>query len=195
MMRRLTPLSLPLALSLTLALAACQGTDTRTTPLPRAYPRIEMPAAAYETAATDTLPVALSLNAGARAQVAPRQGGWWIDVTYPTFREGRLYLSLLPVADGSLEEMTANRLERVSLNLGGARAERADITSAGGWEGMMIVSREALSTPVQILATGRGYMLTGALHLDLPADTPLDSVSPAIDAIERDMTHLLQELR
>lgn len=188
-------MKIALLLSLMLCMGACTGADTHPTPLPRAYPRIEMPPATYDSMATDSLPVPLSLNSGAQTSVTSREGGWWIDVTYPPFREGHLYLSLITVPDGRLEEMTANRLERIGLNLGGARAERADITSAGDWDGTLIVSREALSTPVQILATGRGFMLTGALHLDMPADTPLDSISPAIDAIERDMTHLLRQLR
>lgn len=177
-----------------LLLCSCGSGDggRHAAPLPQAFPRIGMPGPEYTVA--DTLMHPLTVNASALLTAVRRDGGEWIDIAYPQFGQGRVYLTINNVAPGREEEMLANRTERMALNTGGMPGELTELTSRGGWHCSMLLTRGSVTTPVQVLASGPGMMLSGALHLSVPQTTPPDSVSPVVDAVARDMMEMLKSL-
>ncbi|MCM1076706.1 MAG: hypothetical protein NC411_05035 [Bacteroides sp.] len=164
-------------------------------PKPEAWPRIEVPAEVY---VADTVgDVELRLNAVARSMIRSNGGeGVWIDVTYPGFGDARLYLTVLSVnSDARLDEVVANRRERMELNSGGAVTELTELTSDGGWSGELAVTRSSLTTPVQMLAYDGRHIVTGVFYLNLPVGASADSVAPIVGAVSRDLVHTLKHLR
>ena len=83
----------------------------------------------------------------------------------------------------------------MELNTGGAVTELTELTSDGGWEGLLAVTRSSLTTPVQLLAHDGNKVLSGVLYFNFPADTPADSVAPIVKTVRRDMIHALKHLR
>jgi hypothetical protein len=143
--------------------------------------------------------VTLRVNEGAGVNVSSRDGAEWVDIRYKgVWGEPGVYLTVTCAQSGEVDEVMANRRERMALNLGGQRYELIELTSAGGWECMMAVARGSLTTPVQILARKDGRVISGALVLTLPdadgvAPDPV-AFAPVVDAVERDMLTLLKSL-
>lgn len=195
-----------------LLIVACRHTSTadRPVPKPEGYPRIEIPASLYTL--TDISGIALHLNTAAIVSRRPSSASessavdslvvptattsaTWLDVTYPTFPGSRIYLTLLPIATPSeMDAALANRIERMQLNTGGNPTELIELTSDGGWQCQMAVTRSSLTTPIQILARGDRRLLSGALYLDYPPETQPDSVAPIVDTVRRDLIHALKHL-
>lgn len=179
--------------ALLIVLAGCRERDTRHhAPLPRAYPRIQMPDSTFR--AIDSTAVPIVVNAGASVSVDRRPGGEWIDITYPGFPDGRVYLTLSRVGHEAIEAAVDNRLQRMALNAGSLPGRQTRLVSQGGWEAMMLVTPASISTPVQVLASGPGIMLSGVFHISVPPSTPPDSVAPVVKAVERDMLTMLRSL-
>lgn len=177
-----------------LLLAACSGGHQTPTPKPEAYPRIEMPDSVFRTVSVNGTDIAV--NSGAVAKIEEKENGdSWITVTYPSFGNVTLYLTLSNATpEEPAESILANRRERMSLNLSGAESLLTTLVSTGGWECEMLSSRSSLSTPVQILASKDGKVMSGTMYLHISHTTPADSVSPVIDAVERDMLTMLKAL-
>lgn len=187
--------------SLLIGMAGCGGGsgDSRVAvPRPEAYPRVVMPDSSYVD-----LPMAggvtLRVNEGAGVNVSSRDGAEWVDIRYKgVWGDPGVYLTVTCAQSCEVDEVMANRRERMALNLGGQRYELTELTSAGGWECMMAVARGSLTTPVQILARKDGRVISGALVLTLPdadgvAPDPV-AFAPVVDAVERDMLTLLKSL-
>lgn len=191
----------------------------RPVPKPEGHPRIETPAPLYTL--TDISGIALHLPTAAlvspRPSSAPESttldsladptatpstadptatpSSTWLDVTYPTFPGSRIYLTLLTVATPTeMDAAIANRIERMQLNTGGNPTELIELTSDGGWQCQMAVTRSSLTTPIQILARSDRRLLTGALYLDYPPETQPDSVAPIVATVRRDLIHTLKHL-
>lgn len=204
-----------------LLIVACRHTSTadRPVPKPEGHPRIEIPAPLYTL--TDISGIALHLNTAALVSLRPSSASesspldtaavptaapstadptatpssTWLDVTYPTFPGSRIYLTLLHVATPSeMDAALANRIERMQLNTGGSPTELIELTSDGGWQCQMAVTRSSLTTPIQILARSDSRLLSGALYLDYPPETQPDSVAPIVDTVRRDLIHTLKHL-
>lgn len=158
-------------------------------PRPEAYPRMALPDSTYTLMEVNG--VEFAVNEGAEVAV----DGGWVTLTYSGVPEASVYLSVLKAADDSLPAMLANRRERMSLNLSGARAEMLEMVNPEGWQGEMVTSREAYSTPVQILAFRPGALVSGALYLQLPPTVTADSIAPVIETGRRDMLTLLKSLK
>ncbi|MCM1522272.1 MAG: hypothetical protein NC039_06430 [Muribaculaceae bacterium] len=187
-MRRFLPIVLGCLL-----LCACQGEGNRhAAPLPRAYPRIEMPDSEYVT--LDSLTIPLRVNAGAEVRMERRGDAEWLDITYPGFRDGNVYLSINKTTAETRDAVIDNRIERMSLNTAGEPGERIEFVSEGGWRCMMLMTRGSLTTPIHILAEEPGTVLSGVMYLHVPDTTPADSVAPAVDAVGRDMLTMLKSL-
>lgn len=188
------PASVLIASALLLS-GSCSTHDDRshTVPKPEAWPRIEMPAETFtQHEFGGTL---IELNSSATVSRQEKDGGIWVDVTYPTFNNARLYLTILtPTSEEALAEAIENRRERMELNTGGAVTELTELTSDGGWEGLLAVTRSSLTTPVQLIAHDGHRLLSGALYLNFPPGTPADSVAPIVKTMRRDMLHALKHI-
>lgn len=173
-------------------LTACGGRERHAVPLPEAYPRIEMPPALYTVA--DTLLTPLTINAAATVKAIDRDGSQWIDISYPGIDILRIYLTVSRFSNLDMPLAIDNRLERMTLNTGGAPGQRTTLTSDNGWDCLLLSTPSVTTTPVQLLATRPGLLLSATAHLSTGASTPPDSIAPIVEAVERDMLEMLKHL-
>lgn len=164
-------------------------------PVPRrtAYPRIEVPDSVYRT--VDTSAATLQINSAAADSTSAVDG--WVTVIYP-HRQATLYISVTRLDPATAATTIDNRIERLSMNTGGATT---DVTSLmlpddGGMEAMVLVTPAETPTPVQFLVTDRRtLMVSGTATIDGAADAPTDSLRPVIEMLRRDVTHLVKTLK
>ena len=190
------PLLISAILAWGVAASCTRGGDTsNAVPKPEGWPRIEIPQESYTI--NEINGVELAINSAANVETREnKDGGTWLDITYPTFGNTRLYLTLLTVdGEKELADVIANRSERMELNSGGAVTELTELTSKGGWDGRLAVTRSSLTTPVQMLAHDGRHVVTGVLYLNFPPATQPDSVAPIVTAVRRDLLHILKHLR
>lgn len=166
-------------------------------PRPEGYPRIALYEAVYRS---DSIgPVIFESNAGT-AVTERRQGAdgtGWLTLAYPRYG-ATLYLTASPATASTLGDIIDNRLERISLNIGGATTELTELTGKGGWHGRVTLTPSGSATPLQILATSpRGdCVVSGALFLERAATaTSPDSLAPALEAVRDDLIHAVNALR
>lgn len=187
---------LPSALALVVILNSCDG-GGRPVPRPEGYPRIALYEAVYRS---DSIgPVIFESNAGT-AVTERRQGAdgtGWLTLAYPRYG-ATLYLTASPATASTLGGIIDNRLERISLNIGGATTELTELTGKGGWHGRVTLTPSGSATPLQILATSpRGdCVVSGAFFLEGAATaTSPDSLAPALEAVRDDLIHAVNALR
>lgn len=186
---------MPSALAAAVFLCSCGG--GRPVPRPEGYPRIALYEAVYRN---DSIgPVIFESNAG--TAVAERRHGadgtGWLTLAYPRYG-AILYLTASPATASTLGGIIDNRLERISLNIGGATTELTELTGKGGWHGRVTLTPSGSATPLQILATSpRGdCVVSGALFLEGAATaTSPDSLAPALEAVRDDLIHAVNALR
>lgn len=163
-----------------LMLAGCgNGSEERPTPIPRprAYPRPRLYPAAYHE-----VPIGnLRLNINDSARIAePRSG--WLDIHYPAYGI-TVNATLTPVSPSSLPSVLANRHERIARDLDGVAAT---VEQSSGRT--LIISPAALRTPLHYLATDSAtYVLSAVAVADWPANAPLDSITPYVNAVAADL--------
>lgn len=181
-----------LLILLTLLLAACGNSNDDATPRRRAYPRIALYDSVY--AAVDSFPVHFEANSEAPRRM-PRQG--WLDIAYPRYG-ATIHLSAVSYTPDRLGDEVDARRERMSLNLYGMTAETRHLTSDdGSFEAVLLVSRDPIATPLQFLAVDTlGMLVSGAVYMPgIDANSSVDSIAPAVAAMERDIVHALKTLR
>ena len=83
----------------------------------------------------------------------------------------------------------------MELNSGGAMTELTELTSDGGWQCLLAMTRSSLTTPLQILAHDGKNVISGTLYFNFPPATSPDSISPIVDAVNRDLIHTLKHIR
>ena len=185
-------MKLPLICVITLAATcatACGGHDDTATPRRRAYQRIE--AYAPEYTAVDSLPVRLLVNSSATVS-RPRRD--WVNVSYPRYN-ATIFISVTEADSGNIDDVIANRIERIALNAGDVRVDALDIDN-GRFSSTLYDAPAAVAMPLQFVATdGKSLVVRASVFFD-NADriTSLDSVAPAVEAIRRDLTTALDSL-
>lgn len=187
---RLPVAILALPLLLCLGVASCRD-RSEGAPVPRryAYPRVEVP----DTAAVTYRIGGVEARLSAVAEVASERPEWLTAAYAPL--GATLYLATAPAPDeDAVAEALANRRRRVSLNLGGAQARTDRFTTPEGFDVELIVCREAVTTPVQFIATGRGKVVSGAFVL-YGSTEPADSLRPIVDILERETFAIARSLR
>lgn len=172
-------------------LTGCKGSPAADLPVPRqyAYPRIQVPEALYRQ---DTIgSVAVAVNASAVTD-SPEAG--WLTATYPGL-DAEIYFTLTPLTADNAESLIANRVERLSMNTGGAPTEVVETVNPNAWECTLLVTPSGSPTPVQFLAVEPGkWMLSGSAMIAGATSAPKDSIRPTVDMLRRDITHLLNTL-
>lgn len=186
-------------LALCLWLSSC-GDSTQehvATPRRTAYPRITLYDTIYRTA--PEMPLQLLVNAAAHLSTPATSGApgtTWLDVEYPAYK-ATLHLTLRSVEPGAADSEIERRIERMSLNLGDNAATQLSIPSASGKFSTIILSTTGRSlTPVQILSTGPGWIISGALqwHEQNTLSHAADSISPIVEAVTTDLIHTARAL-
>lgn len=178
--------------------------DADAVPRRRAYPRIELPDSAFTFIQTESngfslapsRSLSLAINNATEYAVHSKDGNasLFIDVDYPGLNAA-IYFTITPVDNTTLTSVIDNRLERVSLNLGGADAELLEFDSPAGFENKMFVSRADISTPVQFIATdGETTVISGTSFLKDASAANADSLAPVVNMLRRDILHTLKTL-
>lgn len=181
-----------LFLLLLAALSSCGDNGGETTPLRHGFPRVRIYDSIY--AAADSFPVHFEVNRQAGCRV-PRAG--WLDVAYPRYG-AVLHISALACSGDRLASELDKRRERMSLNIYGFSARTEHLTSAdSSFEAVMLVSHDAVSTPVQFVATdGQSVLVTGSAYMPgVRPESPADSIAPQVEALRRDVVHAIRQLR
>ncbi|MDE6117467.1 MAG: hypothetical protein K2G33_08180 [Duncaniella sp.] len=186
---------LPLIILAAMTTVSCHDNREKATPKPQAYHRISIPDSVYISYNTGTAD--LMVNADAVIADSIRQDGRWIDISYPHFPGAKIFLTLTSTTPSALPALIENRTERIRLNTSSATTEVTELTSVGGWSGTLFMTRNSLTTPLQILAYNPDHtgLLSGALYISpSPSATP-DSIAPIVSAVSHDLLTTLKNLK
>lgn len=170
----------------------CSGSNTSAPPTPpaplaEAYPRLALPT-------TDTIVVdthtGLGVNPSATvvAVSTADPGTKAITVTYPGTGV-HIYYTVRPVSADDMKAAIDNRLERMSLNLGGVPAQTEHTAPDSPSEGVLLTARSGVQTPVQLLVADADFVVSGTAFIDdARATTNYDSIRPIIEMLRDDMS-------
>lgn len=173
-----------------LSCIACSQRPDAPVPRPQAYPRIADPGQSYS--AIDGIPVRFETNTSA---VVSMPKSHWIDISYPSLN-ATLHISLTPADTSEIDNIIANRIQRIRLNLADrSTVENTEINSPQ-FRSVIFRSPDSRSTPLQFIATDdSAWVVSGVAFFDrIAPDAPVDSLSPAISYINRDLTRALSNL-
>ena len=185
-------------LSALLLAAGCSGGGDRdvSTPRPRAFHRIEIPAAEYDTAAVADGGVTLVTNSAAQVfKKRPDGPSTWFDIIYPTLGGATIYCSVTPVTEKTVAGIVENRLERMALNSGGYPGELLEFSTPAGYDCRILVTGAGTATPVQFLAVSTRDVVSGTLMVNVADGFQPDSIGPVVDCVTRDVETLLRSLK
>ncbi len=183
-----------LLIALAFAAAACGCSDRQATsavPRPTAYPRTVDPGTEY--VALDSIPVVLEVN---RSATVNRPAAGWIDIAYPDLGAA-IHLSIISTTPGEIDDIIANRTERIALNLADAAGAARDIAlRSDDFTSTLVVAPDARNTPLQFLSTdGSDWVISGAVFFkNVRPDASVDSLSQAVAYLRRDLEHTLTNL-
>ncbi len=180
-----------------MALAGGCDSDKHRQTLPRrdAYPRLEAYPAEYVRA---EVPIGFDVNASAQTKTERHaDGSYWLTSSYPRYG-ATMYCTFVPVE--SKKEVGAvvdNRLERMRLNVGEAPV-RTEQYSGDNYSFTLVSTRTPSATPLQFLvypSRGKGWVASGTVFFPgIRPGSSLDSIRPAIDALENDIRHSIYRL-
>lgn len=171
--------------------AACGRSPAGDIPVPRqhAYPRLSVPPAVYKADSVGKLPVMLN-EAVAISSESPD----WLTAEYKGLNT-RIFITFTNLDVDNADQLIANRIERLSMNTGGAPTEVTETLTPNGRECTLLVTPSGSPTPVQFIAVSPGqWMLSGSGMIDATPAAPSDSLRPVVDMLRRDILHLLTTL-
>lgn len=172
--------------------AGCSDRSNTSTPRRYAYPRIE----AYGDIRRDTSIAGVSMSINASSTAVPTTDTRWLTLSYPRYGT-TLHMSVATPADSAaMAHAIAGRLERISLNNGGAKVRTDTYTNAAGYDIRLVVAPEGTTTPVQFIAVSPegGTLVSGAAVLGGNL-TPADSIRPVIEHIEAEVFAITASLQ
>lgn len=173
---------------LTVVASACGEREENTMPRRRAYARVDTYPAEYRAVEVGGIPLEINTSTAA---ASPREG--WLDVRYPRYG-ATLHVAVARPDAAALDQAVANRRQRMSLNLGGATAEQTTL-AGDSYVCELLVSRDAVATPVQLLAVGADGTLVSGAAVIAGRTEPVDSLRPVVEALRDDALHLLMHLK
>lgn len=176
--------------------AGCKSDTSNPTPKPSAYHRIELPDSTFTT--LHILNVAMPINSATSTEKVSKDGSEWLTVGYPQFPGVKMYLTLTATDRTRFDELLRNRQERISLNVGSSTTEVTELTSDGGWNCALFVTKNSVTTPIQLLASNpsKTRLLSGAVHIERGSNlsvTP-DSIAPIVTTCARDLLTTLKHI-
>lgn len=177
--------------------SGCKG-DNSDVAIPRrhAYPRIELPQESYTNVNSGYKDVEIAVNDVATYVCRDADDGdtRFLDVDYPQFNS-TIFYTITPVEQSNIENVIANRLERIRLNLGDCDAELLEFNSEEGFENKVLVSRGEISTPVQFISTdGKDVVVSGVAFVKEASAATADSIAPIVEMLRRDIIQALKKL-
>lgn len=164
-------------------------TETAEVPRPKAYPRAGLYDSLYST--VDSLPLHLELNSQATVATERKNDGTlWVTASYPDYN-AKMYITLTPVDERTIDDVMSNRLRRMALNIGdNAEPEDFHLEAGSGFETTVLFTADPeVPTPIQFLSTdGRQWVVSGTAYFRSPGQSA-DSLFPYVDAVRRDVAH------
>lgn len=175
---------------------ACSGSDDAAVPRRHAYPRPVMLDTVY--AAVDSLPVRFLVNKSAYVASRPGSGGSrGVDIVYTQYG-ATVYCTFTPVTADDFKAVADNRLERIYLNISGAKSDVDWLLNEAGFMTMLVSAPAAKSTPIQFLAFDENeprLVVSGAVFFhNVNQDSSTDSIAPMVYSIGRDIRKALDNL-
>lgn len=176
-------------------LAGCHSSDGPGIPLPKAWPRL--PIQQYDSmTVVEGLPVEVRVNPSSTWQIVD-DGMQGLTVTYPAVGT-KIYFTFVKTRDHAERQQVVDiRKQRISLNLNGgsARMLHSDIDTVRNYDAVLIVSKSAVQTPVQLLATMGNYVVTATAFIDNPGIAQAyDSIAPIVRVLQHDMSNALSDI-
>lgn len=178
-----------------LAATGCSGGSKHdSTPRPRAYHRIEIPAAHYDTLCLSSGVNIVTNSAALTREKRPDGPSEWIDIVYPTLGDATIYCSVSPVTPATVASIIDNRLERMALNSGGYTSDLMEFSTPAGYDCRILVTGAGTATPVQFIGVSEKNVVSGALMVHVADSFQPDSLAPVVDCVARDVETLLRSL-
>ena len=181
-----------------MALAACSkqqsgSADAIGIPLPTAYPRLSL----YDTTYCDAaLPLGFLVNSNTKISNPKQQNSTtdnqWVDIIYPAYGL-TLHCTFIPVNDSTRESITAQRLERMALNIGLNYAKQTELAAPSGCSTLIFNTKGRSLTPLQFLSIGEQWIISGAAKFAADSVNP-DSVRPLLEAVQSDIIYAAKRL-
>lgn len=181
-----------------MAFAACSrqqpSADAIGVPLPTAYPRLSL----YDTTYCDVaLPLGFKINTNTKISYPKQENSTtdnqWVDITYPAYGL-TIHCTFIPVNDSSRESITAQRLERMALNIGLNYAEQTELIAPSGCSTLIFNTKGRSLTPLQFLSIGEKWIISGAAKFAADSVNP-DSVRPLLEAVQSDIIYAAKRLQ
>lgn len=188
--------SLLILLCISIFVSSCSSDAP--TPRRYAYPRVDTYPQKYSSI-VNSADVNIEVNTAARivADSVADADTWWITLSYPKYK-ANLYITVNKCNSKSqLQDVIANRVQRISLNTGGKDFEQVDLQSEEDFKSKIFTIRGGSMNPVMFISSNqRNCVVSGSLYfLDSNAVSKVDSIAPIIDAVSNDIIHLAKHLR
>lgn len=188
--------SLLILLCISISVSSCSSDAP--TPRRYAYPRVDTYPQKYSSI-VNSADVNIEVNTAVRIvtdSVADADTRW-ITLSYPKYK-ANLYITVNKCNRKSqLQDVIANRVQRISLNTGGKDFEQVDLQSEADFKSKIFTIRGGSTNPVMFISSNqRNCVVSGSLYfLDSNAVAKVDSIAPIIDAVSNDIIHLAKHLR
>lgn len=188
--------SLLILLCISISVSGCSSDAP--TPRRYAYPRVDTYPQKYSSI-VNSADVNIEVNTAVRIvtdSVADADTRW-ITLSYPKYK-ANLYITVNKCNSKSqLQDVIANRVQRISLNTGGKDFEQVDLQSEADFKSKIFTIRGGSTNPVMFISSNqRNCVVSGSLYfLDSNAVAKVDSIAPIIDAVSNDIIHLAKHLR
>lgn len=189
-----------MAIATSLFFSECGEDKQANIPRQEAFPRIEthdstfteLPSAPMRFEISTEAKVVLdSVNTGKKMGENSR----WFTISYPRY-DAEIYYTFTPVNSASLDKVIDNRTERMKLNSGGLTSELLELTNANGFSSQILTTIESKVTPIQFISTdNKHWVVSGAVHIKNHNSNNIDSISPVINVIKRDIIHSLKTIK
>ena len=167
------------------------GSRSTGVPLPKAWPRlpIEM---SDSMKAVEGIPVEVFVRSSSEIQLmhGPTPG---MTVSYPG-TDAKIYFTFIPIeTDEQKSFVIKNRRKRIELNLNGVSATTLH---SGNGEAVLVSASSGTQTPVQLLGSVPGYVITATSFLDgRDASERYDSLAPLMKVLETDLIRAVPSFR
>ncbi len=172
-----------------------QGNDEVAVPRRVGYPRIRLCDTLYKPA--DITPLYLEVNAEAVVIEKTTESGsesYWFDINYPAYN-GTIYCTLSKTSRLTVSEIIANRLERISLNLGNDGQHESIALKKGNVSSQVITTRGNMVSPIMFIATdNQNWVFSGTFNFNASQKLNYDSVAPIINAVKKDIVHTISSI-
>lgn len=189
-----------IAIVFSLFFSDCSNDKQANMPRQKAFPRtnthdstfVDLPSAPMHFEISSQAEITLdSINTGKNTGENSR----WFTLLYPQYNV-EIYCTFTPVNANSLDNVIDNRTQRMKLNAGDLTSELTELTNANGFNSQVLTTIESQVTPIQFISTdNKNWVVSGAVYFKNPHNNNLDSITPIINVIQRDIIHSLKTIK